>query len=452
MEQQVTHPEDSRIFIALSSLAFALLVVLVFSTPFVEMSGVVTEPQKAWRLYGYGLVGLLQAGLFLLRGWERSLRIIRTPIALFLLLCALSVAWTQHVDLTAKRLLLLTLVYGGIFAGVCDLGARRSLGVVRVLLMVTLAINVAVALAAPDIGIHTNSSTHLWRGVMAHKNIAGMLCAVTIILFAFDGGKIPIAARATVIAGALIFSYLAWSKTALITLPLAVAAGGSVALMGRRLSPSSEETAERLRMIALGLYGLVLVILIVATLQRDFLLSLTNDTTALTTRAAIWRPMIQFYLDHPLLGSGYGAYWDASAALVDSHTRNSELWKNVDQGHNGYLDVLVQLGLPGLAIALYAAFMWPVARSGALMRRHPQRAGLICALLVFYAIENFSESSLFADDTLGNAFLLIALAQLQLFRLRHSDGEKSRYRADNELNNLARLRDIREKRHHAVDS
>jgi O-antigen ligase len=164
--------------------------------------------------------------------------------------------------------------------------------------------------------------------------------------------------------------------------------------------------------------------LLLATLQRDIFLSLTDNTANLTGRLAIWRPMIQFYLDHPLLGSGYGAYWDASAGLVDNHVLNSGMWKNIDQAHNGYLDVLVQLGLPGLALALYAAFVWPMGGLIPMIGRNPQRAGLIFALLVFFMIENLSESSLFADDALGNAFLLLALAYTHQFALQSSKRRK----------------------------
>ena len=175
------------------------------------------------------------------------------------------------------------------------------------------------------------------------------------------------------------------------------------------------------------LFVLVIVVLVILTVQRDIFLSLTDDTTTLTTRGAIWRPMIQFYLDHPFLGSGYGAYWDASDTRIDPKAI-FKAWKNVDQGHNGYLDLLVQVGLPGLVLALYAAFTWPVQQLATVIGREPQRAALIFAILVFSLIENFSESTLFADDALGNGFLLIALAQLHRIRLRPSNGSVVRRR------------------------
>lgn len=448
MRSQAAPPDDSRVFAAAASFAFALVVLLVLSTPFTEMSGSLSEGQKAYRLYGYGLLALLQIALVTMRGWQRSLRMVNTPISWVIAWCVLSLAWTQHLDLSGKRLVLLGLVYCATFAGVCDLSTRRSLGIVRILLAAALLLNFVVAIVAPDIGTHTVDGLHLWRGVMAHKNIAGMLCSITVIFLAFDGSRLPVIGRALAIAATLIFFYLAWSKTALISLPLALAAGGGVALLGAG-EPSFSETWRRpVTTGSLIILGLILLALIIATLQQDFFLSLTDDTTALTTRGAIWRPMIQFYFDHPLLGSGYGAYWDASANLVDTHARDAGMWKNIDQGHNGYLDLLVQVGLPGLALALYAAFVWPVGHLVAMIGRNPRRAALIVALLVFFFIENFSESSLFADDALGNVFLLFALAYVQRFALRSSKRSKSG--GTGEMVSVAQRRESRQRQQQSV--
>jgi len=338
-------------------------------------------------------------------------------------------------------------VYCGTFVGICDLSTHRSLGIVRIILTAALILNYIVALAFPDIGTHTVDGLHLWRGFVAHKNIAGMLCAITVILFTFDCSKVPLAGRAAVIAGSLIFFYLAWSKTAWLSLPLALTAGGGVALLGAQHS-SSGHWRKATTIGALALYGLVLLGLILLTVQRDFFLSLTDDTTALTTRAAIWRPMIQFYLDHPLLGSGYGAYWDASATLIDTHARDAGMWKNVDQGHNGYLDLMVQFGLPGLALALYAAFVAPAGHLADMMGRNPQRTALIAALLVFFLIENFSESSLFADDALGNGCLLLALAYVHRFTLHSS--QRSKPGGTDRVVSAAQLRKNRQRRHRSI--
>lgn len=81
---QLNRPEESRAFLAASSLAFGMLIVLVLATPFVDMSGAVSPEQKVYRLYGYGLLGMLQVALIPVRGWQRSLRIVSAPAGLFI--------------------------------------------------------------------------------------------------------------------------------------------------------------------------------------------------------------------------------------------------------------------------------------------------------------------------------------------------------------------------------
>jgi O-antigen ligase len=417
MKHQIDQPKGGTTLVMLSSVSFTLVLMLVLCTPFVEMSGRVSTSLSIYRIYAYALAGLLQLAMVFLRGRQRSWRIYATALTPFLIWAALSLLWTQHIDLTGKRLALLTVVYAGIFGGICDLPRQRALSIIRVGLVAALILNFSIVFVAPDVGTHGGS---LWRGFMAHKNIAGMLCAFTVIAFAFDGAKIPLALRLAVVACALIFLGFSLSKTALISLPISLAAGGSIAMISERSAGAIAIAQKFLVTASRVLFAIVLLTILVLTVQRDTFLSLTDDTATLTSRGAIWRPMIQFYLDSPLLGAGYGAYWNPSDSLINP-AADKGIWKSVDQGHNGYLDLLVQVGLPGLALALYAAFARPLARLATVIGRKPQRAALIFGTLVFSLLENFSESSLLADDSLGNAILLIALAQLHRFISRASE-------------------------------
>ncbi|MGJ0237282.1 O-antigen ligase family protein [Novosphingobium fluoreni] len=447
MKRQVAQPLKDAVQTAFTMLSFALILLLVLCTPFVEMSGEVSAAQSSYRIYGYGLFGLLQIALIALRGWERSWRIFLGALTPFLVWAALSVFWTQHVDLTSKRLILLTFIFLGTFGGVCALSHERSLSILRIVLVAALVLNLITVLIAPDLGTHYMQGGHLWRGLMAHKNIAGMLCAFTVIAFTFDDIKTPLPPRLLVSAGALVFLYFSWSKTALLALPVSLMAGGVIVLIGSRKGSLSTIPRKRVVTASFAMLAVAFFALVVLTVQRDLFLSFTNDTSTLTTRGAIWRPMIQFYLDHPLLGSGYGAYWDASDTLIDPQA-NKELWKNVDQGHNGYLDLLVQVGLPGLMLALYAVVVWPAGVIADMIGKCPQRAALVVAILIFSLIENFSESSLLADDALGNAFLLIGLAYAHRFALRSGRRTNTGNRVD--MINAAQLRSGRQERHQSL--
>jgi exopolysaccharide production protein ExoQ len=179
-----------RLAVILSLISFTLLFALALLTPFIEMSGAVAEEHRPFRLYAYGLLLLLQLILLPVRGWSQSLRIVGTPVAGVLIWFCVSIVWADHFTLASRRTFLVCLIYFGVLSAVADLGYQRSLAVFRLLLVIALALNFTVVLAFPDFGTQPWDTFNLWRGFMAHKNIAGMICAMTILAFSFDAAKI----------------------------------------------------------------------------------------------------------------------------------------------------------------------------------------------------------------------------------------------------------------------
>lgn len=407
-----------RYITLISGLAFTLLVCLVFTTPLVEMTQYGTAENRSYRIYGYAAVLTAQAVLVPLRGWKPSLLMMATPLLAAFAWFALSLTWSAHVDLTLRRLILLAAVYLGTTGAVCDLGYRKSLGIVRILLLLLLAVNFVSVLILPDLATQSARGATLWRGIMGHKNIAGLSCAALVLLFTLDPGRLRWALRLPVIVGALAFLYFSASRTP--ALALIVGGAFGVALSHKLAAkPAVRNRLPQAFTAAAMALAAGLLVLLAMTVQREWLVALTNDQTALSVRTMIWRPMVQFYLDNPVLGSGYGAYWDGSSQLGSNRMFGGNAWLgDVDQGHNGYLDLLVQTGFPGLALSLLAIVLWPLRRLAALHAHDPQRAALIIALIVFVMVENMAESSILADDSVGNLLLLFALAQVRRFELR----------------------------------
>lgn len=403
--------------VPVAGMAFALLAILVLATPFIEMTAYVPADVKIYRIYGYGLVLVLLAILVPIRGWKRSLLLAATPLAAAFGWFTLSLIWSAHTGLSSRRLVLLAIVYLGVVSSVCDLGARRSLAIMRMLLVVLLAINFLAVISFHDLATQSYHKVPLWRGLMGHKNIAGLASAATVLLLALGPGKLSAAFRFAVIAPALVFLYFSGSRTPVLALALALPLGLALPhltlkpVLGRNRFPSVFS-------LAVLTFGAGIFALLVLTLQRDLLISLTDDQAAFSVRNMIWRPMVQFYVDHPLLGAGYGAYWDGSSQSGPDNAFGGQAWlRNVDQGHNGYLDLLVQTGIIGLALALGAVLLWPLRRLAAMHAHEPRRAAFTASLIIFMLVENMFESSLLADDTLGNLLLLFALAQVRHFEL-----------------------------------
>jgi O-antigen ligase len=79
----------------------------------------------------------------------------------------------------------------------------------------------------------------------------------------------------------------------------------------------------------------------------------------------IWPILFDFWKDHPLTGSGYGAFWDIrDPQPIYEYMSGYPAWQawiaDLTSAHNGYIDLLVQTGLPGLVLGVCATLLAPL--------------------------------------------------------------------------------------------
>jgi O-antigen ligase len=133
---------------------------------------------------------------------------------------------------------------------------------------------------------------------------------------------------------------------------------------------------------------------------------------ALTGRGQIWPVLIQFSSQNLMLGSGYGSFWnigDASPVLQ----LTSGWVSQITTGHNGYLDLLVQIGVPGLVLSVFAIVILPLWTLTT-QRGIPVRlGGTLIALLTFCIGQNMTESSLFNRDVAVWVAMAVTLAAIR---------------------------------------
>ena len=117
-----------------------------------------------------------------------------------------------------------------------------------------------------------------------------------------------------------------------------------------------------------------------------------SDPAALTGRVQIWPLMLDYASDHLWLGSGYGSFWSIDNAPIYEYT--SGWLATINHAHNGYLNLLVQIGLGGLIITVVVFIVQPVGRL--LLARFSQMAWrfYFATALTFIYLNNLLESSL----------------------------------------------------------
>lgn len=217
-------------------------------------------------------------------------------------------------------------------------------------------------------------------GIYGHKNVLGQvihLLAVSLIVVGFQIGK-PLLAM---ILAALLWFPLsaAQSVTSMLmfmctlTLPLVWWVAGK----------------KQIRLIAalLGWIVFLAVVFVAFAVDIDFagrgLEKLGRDST-LTGRTYIWSIGWQSFLEHPLLGVGYQAFWQPGLFEGSREIRNS-LQESINGFHSAYFEVLVATGVFGvfLFVAVLARTMW---RCLAWFNREPSVEALGGIFIVMSAI------------------------------------------------------------------
>jgi exopolysaccharide production protein ExoQ len=127
----------------------------------------------------------------------------------------------------------------------------------------------------------------------------------------------------------------------------------------------------------------------------------------LTQRTIIWAQVVPSILKHPFLGYGYSAFW-AGLNGESTQTVLTTGWME-GQAQDGYLDVLLQLGLAGLVPVVLLFLRAFVKAAAAVERKLLNRAVMLAiTILPLILVENIGESSLLLP--LGIPWLYALLA------------------------------------------
>jgi O-antigen ligase len=328
-----------------------------------------------------------------------------TALTVLLAYCFVSVLWAIAPLISLRRITQTAIAIWVTFRLVNDLGPARTLRMLRVAMAALLVINFLVVFFTPY-GVHSevfgeaSSVVGDWRGIIPHKNVTGAACSLTILLFLFDNRQFPKIVSALVIAGSIVFLYYTNSRTSEVILVPAIALGYAI----RPYSANYRTT-------------LVIILLIIAALLLEalsanirFLADIFNDPGSLTGRGAIWPLLIEYASEHPWTGAGFGSFW-----LIGD---DSPIWTlttgwvaiYAPHGHNGFLDLLVTIGVPGLVLAIVALAIWPLLRLLLSLSINKSRRSLLLALITFCLGHNLTESSLLNGAALVQVFLTLTIA------------------------------------------
>lgn len=354
------------------------------------------------RQSGYAVVFLVTIWVTWRTGWVKTV-----PLLVLLLFgwCWISFLWAIEPGIALRRLLLMTFIAAVLFATVEALGTTMAIRTVVRALLVALAVNYIAVVLTPLAVHQPGESSDLalignWRGVTNHKNFAGAVSAITVLMLIFGPRVLRRSFNWAALGAAAYFLYRTQSKTSMAVLVVSVAIGAlylAATPRGKRLIVPSISMVVGLFLVAFGSQ-------ILADLSRYL-----SQPDALTGRAEIWTALVEYARQNPWLGAGYGSFWDVGRSSPIYGVAGSWV-EDLNSGHNGYLDILVQTGWPGALLAvsgLVVVPLWQATKSG---DRSPTSGALIISIVVFCACHNMSESGFLARDFITSVAILFTAA------------------------------------------
>ena len=297
------------------------------------------------------------------------------PLLVLLALCFFSVLWSSYPDITMRRSVTLTIcIFFGVYC-YFQFGFSRTVELLATTTAVLAVLSLLVYFLLPEVGRLTAETYHnAMRGVYGQKNALGlaMLMAMNYWLSAIFGGRRLGLLSIIGVVATLACLVMSWAATSLAIF---------LCVIFLHLQNYSRRS-WRLRIVVLYVAAIILFVIAVGFIAAPVeFLGLFNRDLSFTGRVPLWIECIKAWLAKPILGYGYAAFWNKDSVLVQ------RIWKDIvweaPGAHNGYLDVLLQLGVVGFAVCLWA---WLRVIFGAL--RAGKKGGFpnICWLVGFIFI------------------------------------------------------------------
>lgn len=408
----VLHRRPSPPSVPIASMTMYALLALMVAGPYLTLKTLpYTGEGSVLRQLAFS--GVYIAAMTAARVAANPSRLFPLPMSLGLTLLWfwLSLIWAIDPDIAIRRLLLTTMIVLTVFSMVDILGYARTILIFREMMIVILVANFLSVILLPSVGIHQQLDVEgfgldpeligNWKGLLTQKNFAGAICALTIIVFLFDARSIKTWIRWAVIIASAFFLFKTHAKTSLGMIFLAIGTGWLFQAYNPKFRP----------LLLPALLGALLVIVGLAIAFWSDVEAVFSRPDAFTGRVHIWSTLIAYWKDHWLLGSGYGSFWNigGNRTPIFHYVKETDWVALVAIGHNGYVDLLAQTGLPGLVLVILSTVIIPFANLASPRIPGSQR-GLLASFLIFCVGHNLTETSVLDRDSIVGILMMFTIA------------------------------------------
>jgi exopolysaccharide production protein ExoQ len=312
----------------------------------------------------------------------------RNPAVFGLLVVAcLSPFWAEVPDVVVRRAVAVagTTLFGVVLA--VRLTFAEQLKLLRWATRIAAALSLAVLLVAPGSAIAIDSDS--LRGIFNHKNHFGATMALGALIEWCVPETNPKAKILRRLSMFVYFVFLILSNS--MTSVVAFAATLLVIYAFKFLRSRCRLPLPLLVVILLGAAGVAMVIESSAT-------ELLGRSSDLTGRTELWAFTLNMIAKRPLFGYGLSGFW--MGASEESLSVQGQLGWSPIYSHNGYLEVLLSVGVVGLLL-----FLWVVGTGlKRVLSRTPMNPSTRdmwpIAFFTFFLVHNLTECTILLQNCL----------------------------------------------------
>jgi exopolysaccharide production protein ExoQ len=324
----------------------------------------------------------------------------------FAIYMIISILWSDHQLVSFKRFVKIVGTFIMVAIVQTESNPIEAISIIfRRCFIIHLPLSIILIRYFRNIGIGWDymGSAEMWFGVATSKNILGqgvMICAIYFLLNIIKNwGKKKLYIDFLYLFMALYL--LNGSESARSATSLSVFILGILIVL---LFPALKTNLNRLKVFVimkLIAISFLLSIAIQNSLMKSYresifaiLFEMIGRDMTFTGRIEFWAEILDIASANPMLGTGYGAFWIGSMVNVPFSQRMS--WV-LGQGHNGYIDIYLQLGYVGsfLFFAVVLSGYKNIINTSIVSFEY---ARLKMALLSMILLVNITESSFLRGD------------------------------------------------------
>jgi O-antigen ligase len=326
--------------------------------------------------------------IILSKRFDKILSFIRSEIYLgiFILLCLLSALWSDHSFISIKRSFQLLVMFLVIIEALVNIEPKVLLKQLKIVVTFYLFFNLYACRFIPA-AIDPMFGT--WRGMEVQKNWLAqnsLYCFLSsIVFFSFDKTRLAKLYDTVLILISLLLIYGAHSSTNLIAVTIIV-------FMGLVFKIESVFNNLGIGRSLLGLTFLFVlcfsgIFLIFSSEIFGLIPGYFGKDLTLSGRVDIWKFAWDEIEKKLLLGYGFASYWIMGSSRLEIFASYFEGFM-VNEAHNGYLEILLQLGVVG-----FIFFLFPIVAF--IYRMFKLNSNLVILIFVTIITLNYTESVLF---------------------------------------------------------